>query len=1618
MKTRLLLLLLLLLTGGARAQTLLKQESFETDGEGTRYTTNTFDYRSASVAPDGTATGFTRYWTRNCANPVLNPYPAGQSTSPPNASFGANAFPITIGNTTGSCFWIGESVRGINATAGSDTQPAAYVELTPTNTTGYTGLQVRVDLAQGTRVPPNNGVLQIENDDFIRIEYTFDPITNPSPAWVVIGQFVGDNAAAATAGNWRQDVGRDGSSADDVALGSPILSQTLTTYTFPITPTGSALRVRVVLDERGGNEELAFDNIRILGTLSATSPPVLGSIESSVLPYSEGQAATQVTSALTVSDADSPTLAGATVQFVSGFVSGQDVLAFTAGNGISGTYTSTTGVLALSGTASLASYQAALRSVTYRNSNVVTAIGGNRVVQFTATDGTNSSNAVSRTIAVTAVLNGPVALPYAEDFTTDGEGLRYNSNQFAPGPNAGFLRTNANPYDAAGSPTTFTNISNGYYWFGENTTIASNPDPLRIGRLTTQQVDATNYTNLQFQIRLGATSVGSRIQNTDYFKLYYRAGGSAGTWTLFGSFRGTSTGGSGVMKQDADPNNPGTFPTGTTLTEALQNFTFALPAALNGQLVDFRLDLSIDDDPADFAFDLLQVTGTLSPPVVTAPANGSLLNTRTPAYSGTAPAGSTVTVIVDGSSIGTTTATAGGTFSLTQPTSLADGSHTVRATATLNGVPSASSNTNTFTVDATAPTVTISSTAGASGSTTSTSPIPFTVTFSESVTGFIAGDVAVTNGTLSGFSGSGTTYTFTVTPAANGPVTVSVLANVAQDAAGNGNTAAPLFSITYTQPVTAAPVVTTPANGSLLNTATPTYSGTAPAGSTVTVIVDGSSIGTTTATAGGTFSLTQPTALADGSHTVRATAQTSGAAVSPSSGTNTFTVDTVSPTGVISSTAGASGSTTSTSPIPFTVTFSESVTGFVASDVAVTNGTLSGFSGSGSTYTFNITPAANGPVTVSVPANAAQDAAGNGNTAAPLFSITYTLPVTLTTWTGAASTDWFTASNWTAGVPTSTLDARISVVGTGRYPLISAGTAATRSLTVNTGTTLTQTGGTLDVRADLTNNGIFTLTGGTVVLGTAPQSNGPNILGSSSIRFWNLTVNNNGVLLSTSAGASVQRLLTLNGAFVTQSNVFTLESSSAGTAMVVNNSGGFVFGTATVQRYIDPSLNAGLGYRHYSSPVVSTTVADLSTSTFTPVVNPAYNTVGNTVTPFPTVYGYDESRVTATNATTQSFDQGFFSPDTTTSRLTPGRGYTVNIDAASKVDLVGALNNGTISVGALSRGSTANAGWHLLGNPYPAPLDWSVARTGLPAGVIDAVYVFKSSSQYAGTYQFYQNGFGTLPGGLIGSMQGFFVRVSQPVASFSFLNAWRSTTYQNPAFNRPTADLRPAVQLELVDARGTRDAAFVYFEQGATAGLDDHYDAVKLPNTTGLNLASVAVGSNLAVNGLPPMGSASVTVPLFIGLPATGTYALHAAQLLNFAPGAQPWLRDLQLNTLTDLSLTPDYTFTMNAANTTPRFELVFGPAQVLSTSAALAAQVAVYPNPARTAVAVELPGSLSRQPVTAALVDALGRVVQQQVLPAGLSTHRLPLSNVATGVYSLRLSTPSGIIVKKLIVE
>ena len=123
---------------------------------------------------------------------------------------------------------------------------------------------------------------------------------------------------------------------------------------------------------------------------------------------------------------------------------------------------------------------------------------------------------------------------------------------------------------------------------------------------------------------------------------------------------------------------------------------------------------------------------------------------------------------------------------------------------------STTTTTTTTTLPGT-PTITITASEVSDGDTSSDSSLSLTFTTSASTTDFAAGDVSVSGGTLSNFSGSGTTYTATFTPSAVGATTIDVASSTFTDAStGVDNTVATQFNWTYstapTMTITAAEV--------------------------------------------------------------------------------------------------------------------------------------------------------------------------------------------------------------------------------------------------------------------------------------------------------------------------------------------------------------------------------------------------------------------------------------------------------------------------------------------------------------------------------------------------------------------------------------------------------------------------------------------------------------------------------------------------------------------------------------------------------------------------------------------------------------------------------------------
>ncbi|NJN41884.1 MAG: gliding motility-associated C-terminal domain-containing protein [Flammeovirgaceae bacterium] len=127
--------------------------------------------------------------------------------------------------------------------------------------------------------------------------------------------------------------------------------------------------------------------------------------------------AVEVDNSIVISDPDDPMLADAYAQITNNYVQAEDQLLFTDQNGITGSFNAALGLLTLTGTASVADYQAALRSIRYNNTSA-TPNSQTRTVEFSVSDGALSSSADSRDITINVIPANQPPIITASPITT------------------------------------------------------------------------------------------------------------------------------------------------------------------------------------------------------------------------------------------------------------------------------------------------------------------------------------------------------------------------------------------------------------------------------------------------------------------------------------------------------------------------------------------------------------------------------------------------------------------------------------------------------------------------------------------------------------------------------------------------------------------------------------------------------------------------------------------------------------------------------------------------------------------------------------------------------------------------------------------------------------------------------------------------------------------------------------------------------------------------------------------------------------------------------------------------------------------------------------------------
>jgi len=296
---------------------------------------------------------------------------------------------------------------------------------------------------------------------------------------------------------------------------------------------------------------------------------------------------------------------------------------------------------------------------------------------------------------------------------------------------------------------------------------------------------------------------------------------------------------------------------------------------------------------------------------VTGDVKGKTTNDTTPTLTGTAEAGSVITIYQDGSTTPLTTVTADGSgnWSYT-PAALGEGLHTFEVTATLNGATSGRSPAASVTIDLTAPgTPTIGSVIDdvgpvtgplTSGQTTNDNQPTLTGTGAVGDTISIYNNGVLLDSVMVGNTGTWS-YTTPVLPEGSNVLTIRET-----DPAGNQSGPSADFTLVV-DTLSTTPVITsvtdnvgndaTPiVSGSETNDATPTLTGTADANSVVTIFDGATQIGVVTADGTGAWSFTPETALVEGSHSFTVLATDPQGNVSEASAPWSVVVDLTAPT--------------------------------------------------------------------------------------------------------------------------------------------------------------------------------------------------------------------------------------------------------------------------------------------------------------------------------------------------------------------------------------------------------------------------------------------------------------------------------------------------------------------------------------------------------------------------------------------------------------------------------------------------------------------------------------------------------------------------------------------------
>ncbi|MBC8489539.1 MAG: S8 family serine peptidase [Bacteroidetes bacterium] len=370
-----------------------------------------------------------------------------------------------------------------------------------------------------------------------------------------------------------------------------------------------------------------------------------------------------------------------------------------------------------------------------------------------------------------------------------------------------------------------------------------------------------------------------------------------------------------------------------------------------------------------------------------------------------------------------------------------------------------------------------------------------------------------------------------------------------------------------------------------------------------------------------------------------------------------------------------------------------------------------------------------------------------------------------------------------------------------------------------------------------------------------------------------------------------------------------------------------------------------------------------------------------------------------------------------TTPLIQGRGYETWVGNATfhqdeTVEFNGVLNVGNYTTGAgnfYGLQYNTGRGLNLICNPYASALEADI-DTWSKYKIANSVWTWAPDQ---GNYVYWNGidgenryGWGTLTGGIIPSMQAFFVLANGANPSLTIPQSNR--VHSNQAYYKGTSGMSNTIRLD-IEGNGYSDAIFIRFNENATDAYDSDFDVKKL---FGLDeapqLYSIIPDEVLSINSLAELEDYKiVNIGFECGVPEI--FTIEASEIESFGKSITIYLEDLKEGIIHNLSENPSYPFVHEIGDDPNRLLLHFGEPSSIDENNQFS--VRIYSN--ENIVYIQNPESTDGDII---IYDMLGReIIREKIKNKDLI--RIKVTQ-GTGYYIVKVQSDGQLVTEKIVIR